>query len=177
MFYKPKKSRQIYDWIIAHRGYHKNCPENSLTAYQNAINFGLAIELDIRILADDNIICFHDRNLKRLTKINKKVNDVELTEIKILSLEPTHEKIPTLKEALMLIDSKVPVLIEIKGFFNLNFRKELIKIMDEYEGVYYFHVKNIIAYFRAKKIWKDKVFWIINLFRKRFNFIKFRLVH
>lgn len=64
--YIPKKSREIYNEKIAHRGFHLNFPENSIPAYLEAINKNLTLELDIRLTKDKEIVCFHDRYLKRL---------------------------------------------------------------------------------------------------------------
>ena len=53
---------------IAHRGLHnKECPENSLPAFQNAIDAGYPIEIDVQIIADGTVVVFHDESLSRLT--------------------------------------------------------------------------------------------------------------
>ena len=49
--------------LVAHRGLHNSeqgVPENSLAAFQLAIDRSHAIELDVRITADDQIVVFHD---------------------------------------------------------------------------------------------------------------------
>ena len=57
--------KDIFDsWItktpIAHRGLHnKDIPENSLSAFKNAIEHGYAIEIDLQITKDNKIIVFH----------------------------------------------------------------------------------------------------------------------
>ena len=62
---------------IAHRGLHNDTmPENSLTAFQNAIDHGFAIEMDLRLLADGTVVAFHDGNLKRMCGVNFKVEDL-----------------------------------------------------------------------------------------------------
>ncbi|MGB1015550.1 MAG: glycerophosphodiester phosphodiesterase family protein, partial [Nannocystaceae bacterium] len=46
---------------IAHRGLHSDdAPENSLPAFAAAIAAGYAIELDVRLLADETVVVFHD---------------------------------------------------------------------------------------------------------------------
>lgn len=64
--YIPKKSKEIYNNKIAHRGFHYIYPENSLRAYSEAINKNMSIELDLRMTKDGYIICMHDRYTKRL---------------------------------------------------------------------------------------------------------------
>ena len=43
-----EKNLEIY-----HRGFHKNVPENSMSAFKKALYRKLPIELDIRILKDN----------------------------------------------------------------------------------------------------------------------------
>lgn len=76
--YIPKKSREIYEEKIAHRGFHLNFPENSMPAYLEAINKKLSIELDIRLTKDNEIICMHDRYLKRLLGKKRKNKQYQL---------------------------------------------------------------------------------------------------
>ena len=57
--------------LIAHRGCHdieKNVPENSMLAFDKAVENNYIIELDVHILKDGNIVVFHDDNLKRMKK-------------------------------------------------------------------------------------------------------------
>ena len=49
---------------IAHRGLHdKDCPENSISAFQKARTEGYPIELDVQMIADGTVIVFHDESL------------------------------------------------------------------------------------------------------------------
>ncbi|MFA7561306.1 MAG: glycerophosphodiester phosphodiesterase family protein [Candidatus Izemoplasmatales bacterium] len=109
------------DWIknnfIAHRGFHsldKSIPENSLLAFKKAIDYGYAIELDIHVLKDGNVVVFHDDDLNRVCKVDKKLSEVTYAEIKKLTLLNTNEKIPLLSDVLTLVNGKVPLLIELK---------------------------------------------------------------
>ena len=52
---------------IAHRGlWGGDLIENSLPAYQNAVNNGYAIEIDLYSTTDGEIVCFHDATLGKL---------------------------------------------------------------------------------------------------------------
>lgn len=116
--------------IIAHRGIHDNIiiPENSLYAFKKAIVKNLAIELDIHLTKDNNLVVFHDHNLKRMTSKNSIIEDLTVSELKNLTLLDTKEQIPTLEEALKLINDKVPIIIEIKSNKK---EKQIIKILLE----------------------------------------------
>jgi glycerophosphoryl diester phosphodiesterase len=109
--------RSLASWVyhvpIAHRGFfnHPTVPENSLTAFKMAIAKGYAIELDVRLSADGEVIVFHDEELERATGIKGIVNQASL---KNLRLWDSQERIPSLKETLALVDGQVPLYIELK---------------------------------------------------------------
>ncbi|HBU13352.1 MAG TPA: glycerophosphodiester phosphodiesterase [Clostridiales bacterium] len=104
-----------YDY--AHRGLHggDGVPENSLAAFQRAVREGCAIEMDIRLTRDGHLVVFHDGNLLRMTGLFEKVRRLGLAGLKELQLEGTDERIPTLREALLLVDGSVPILFELKS--------------------------------------------------------------
>lgn len=108
------KLKHLKGLHIAHRGLHDNqngIPENSLSAFKKAVNIGYAIENDIHLSSDGEVVVFHDDNILRMCGINKKINNMTLGEIKELRLLNTSETIPTLKECLDVVDGKVPLLI------------------------------------------------------------------
>jgi glycerophosphoryl diester phosphodiesterase len=163
---------EIYDYVFAHRGFHVNFSENTLEAYMRAVKQNFAIELDIRILKCGTIVCFHDRYMKRLVSVPGRISKRTFNEIKRYKILNSKSKIPTLDQALDVINGTVPLLIEIKGLMDESYRDKLVSILSKYDGKVFFHTKNIITYFRARKIWNDNVFYILNPFRKRFNFVK-----
>ena len=137
MFLK-KDIEWLNDIKIAHRGLHnlnKGIPENTIAAFSKAIEKGVAIELDIHILKDNNIVVFHDDNLNRCCGINKKIKNLDIKEIKEVRLFGTDHKIPTLTDTLDFVDSKVPIIIEIKT--DVSAKKicpYLLKILENYTG-------------------------------------------
>lgn len=133
----------IYDtWLvkspIAHRGlYNEKYPENSLSAFKNAVKNNFAIELDVTCLADDIPVVFHDERLARMTGKDGFISGAKYSDICKLNLLGSKEKIPTLKEALDVIDGKVPVLIEIKNYGKVGtVEKSVWKVLQEYRGEY-----------------------------------------
>lgn len=172
--YIPKKSKDIYKEKIAHRGFHLKYPENTLSAYMEAINKKYAIEIDIRLTKDNHIICLHDRHIRRLLGSKGKTSNLLYEEIKKYKVLESNEYVPKFIDVLGIVDGKIPLLIEVKGIFGKKFQNELIKELEHYDGKIYFHAKNLLAYLKLKKIWGDKVFWVLNPLRKRFNFIKNR---
>ena len=133
----------IYEtWIaknpIAHRGlFNEKCPENSLAAFKNAVKSKLPIELDVSLLTDGTPIVFHDERLARMTGKDGFISNCTYKDIEKLTLLGTKEKIPTLAEALDVIDGKVPVLIEIKNYGKVGaFEKAIWKVLQGYSGDY-----------------------------------------
>ena len=53
---------------VAHRGLHNaELPENSIGAFENAIEHGFPIEMDLHITDDGELVVFHDSSLGRMT--------------------------------------------------------------------------------------------------------------
>ncbi len=133
----------IFDtWLvkspIAHRGlFNSTIPENSITAFKNAIKNKLPIELDVVSLADGTPVVFHDEKLARMTGKDGFVSGLVKTDLSKITLVGSKEKIPTLAEALDVIGGKVPVLIEIKNFGKVGtFEKAVWKVLEGYHGDY-----------------------------------------
>lgn len=101
---------------IAHRGLHTlpHGPENSLAAFTAAVAAGFPIELDVRLLADGEVVVFHDSDLQRLTGEPGVLEEQTTAGIQKLRLLETAEHIPRLSEALDMVAGRVPLLIEIK---------------------------------------------------------------
>lgn len=130
------------NWIkngyIAHRGFHsldKSIPENSLLAFKKAMDYGYAIELDINLLKDGNIVVFHDPDLKRMCKKDILLSESNYEDIHNYYLLSTNEKIPLLSDVLQLIDGKVPLMIELKPRGDIiGLCEQFIKTMESYQG-------------------------------------------
>ena len=103
---------------IAHRGLHDllpDTPENSLVAFKEAAALDFAIENDIHVTADGEVVVFHDDTLLRMCGDERTVENCTLEELKKLRLGDTDHTIPTLRECLDAVDGRVPLLIEFKA--------------------------------------------------------------
>jgi glycerophosphoryl diester phosphodiesterase len=99
---------------VGHRGARAYEPENTLRSYRRALELGVnAVELDVRVTRDGEVVVIHDAEVDRTTNGKGLVSQLTLKEIKQLNTEKD-EKIPTLEEALDFLDKKVKVLIELK---------------------------------------------------------------
>ena len=121
--------------LIAHRGIHNSTiPENTLVAFNKAVEKHYLIELDIHILKDNTIVVFHDYNMKRMTTINKYIENMTYNDLKKIKIKGGY-KIPKLKEVLNLVNGKVGIIIEVKDNNNNSiFERELLKELDGYKG-------------------------------------------
>lgn len=133
--------KDIFDsWLvcqpIAHRGfYDKDAPENSLPAFQNAIDNGYAIELDVQMIADGTLVVFHDESLSRLTNNDGYLKFLNKSDLEILTLKGSKERIPTFEEVLSFINGRTPILIEIKNKGKVGqLEQKVIDLLKDYKG-------------------------------------------
>lgn len=126
----------LFDSEIAHRGLHnKTICENSKSAFQNAIDHNISIELDVQMTQDGELIVFHDENSFRLTNQSFDVIATPYTLLKELKLLDTQDSIVLLQEVLNLVKGKVPILIDVKNNqFDTLFETKLAQMLDEYKG-------------------------------------------
>jgi glycerophosphoryl diester phosphodiesterase len=107
--------------VAAHRGGAALWPENSLLAFRESLALGVdALELDLHMTADGEIVVLHDPTLERTTTARGRVRDLKLTELAGVRLKTrdgavTDEHIPTFAQVLDLAAlASVELLPEIK---------------------------------------------------------------
>jgi glycerophosphoryl diester phosphodiesterase len=102
---------------IAHRGLFDNSKhiyENTLEAFNLALEHNYAIEMDIQLTLDNEIIVFHDKDLKRFFNIDKRVSQTRYEEF--IELGKNGLKAPLFKDVLHHVNGQKPLLIELKAF-------------------------------------------------------------
>jgi len=100
-------------WIIAHRGFSGQHPENTLRAFRAAEALGVdMVECDVHASADGALIVIHDANLERTTNGLGPVREKTLAQLQALDAG-AGERLPTLEELLEAI--KLPVVVEVKA--------------------------------------------------------------
>ncbi len=129
------------NYLYAHRGIHdnsKNNVENTIDAFNRAIVLNYGIECDVRLTKDNIPVIIHDKNLLRVTGVNKEINEITFVELKKIKLLNSEEYIPSLSEVLSIVNDKVPLIIEIKknSISKMNDLFYIVEILDKYNGKY-----------------------------------------
>jgi glycerophosphoryl diester phosphodiesterase len=117
----PPKNGDVY--VIAHRGEHNGIPENSIAAYQKAIDLGCDfVEIDVRTTKDNKFVSVHNSTIDAYV-IGKtgKVRDLTLAELRALDIgekigtEWKNTRIPTFEEILKLCQGKIGIYLDLKN--------------------------------------------------------------
>lgn len=159
--------------LIAHRGIHNNQTiENTLPAFTKCVDKNYIIELDIHILKCGTIVVYHDYDLFRLCGVNKIIETLTYAQLSKIKIKGKY-KIPTLEQVLHIVNGKVPILIEVKDMNNNDcFEKELVKILDNYNGKFAIQSLNPYVIDWLYKNKKDYVIGLILLNNLNYNVVK-----
>ncbi|EZH67088.1 hypothetical protein DH09_03900 [Bacillaceae bacterium JMAK1] len=126
---------------IAHRGYSHLAPENTIAAFQEAINNGATgIELDVHLTKDNKLVVIHDEALQRTTSGEGMVSEHELKQLKQFDagswFHPKYEDetIPTLSEVFEALPKDAFINVEIKNIpsFYKGIEKAVVETIERY---------------------------------------------
>jgi glycerophosphoryl diester phosphodiesterase len=99
--------------IIAHRGISAHFLENTLLAFEKAMDIGVyAIELDLHQV-EDQFVIFHDFELDRLTNTRGELADLSLEQVSKLRLHNNHA-VPLLPQLFSLVQGQTLLNLELK---------------------------------------------------------------
>lgn len=115
------------DWprplILAHRGASAHAPENTLAAFELALEQGAhGVELDAKLSADDEVVIIHDATVYRTTDGEGRVSQQTLAALRELdagsffSEKFNGEKIPTLTEVFEAIGDRAFINVELTNY-------------------------------------------------------------
>lgn len=136
--------------IIAHRGASSYAPENTLAAFQKALDFGAdGIELDVRLSKDDIPVICHDASINRTSNGKGYIHELTVAELREFHFygkfkrEFSKERIPTLEDVLKLIgDKPITLNIELKNvpYMPKNLEHKVLEL------VYKYNFRNRVIY-------------------------------
>ena len=99
--------------IGAHRGAMVYAPENTLAAFERAIEQGTyRVEFDLRRTRDGHLVVIHDATVERTTNGSGLVAEMDLAELQKLS--SCGERIPSFAEAIECMKNRTRMLVEFK---------------------------------------------------------------
>jgi glycerophosphoryl diester phosphodiesterase len=149
-----KNNHWLTTQYVAHRGLFDNVeiPENSLLAFEKAVNNNYGIEFDVQMTADGVLVVFHDDDMQRMTGVVGDIREKTWEEIRNLRLIGTQHKIPTFDEMLNTVAGKTPLVIEIKTHKNIGGVEKLVyERLKKYDGSYVIESFNpvIVRWFKV----------------------------
>jgi glycerophosphoryl diester phosphodiesterase len=124
---------------IAHRGYSARYPENTLLAFEKAVEAGAdMIELDVRLSQDGRLVVIHDERIDRTADGTGAVTDLSLAELRRYNFnnrmaEFGFIEIPMLDEVIGWAGNRVMLNIEIKNgpVRNVGIEQKLADLLQE----------------------------------------------
>ncbi|HEX3021087.1 MAG TPA: glycerophosphodiester phosphodiesterase [Lachnospiraceae bacterium] len=123
--------------VWAHRGASGYAPENTLVAFQKAIELGAdGIELDVQMTKDGELVIIHDETVKRVSNAKGWVKDYTFEEIRKLNVNKKFPEygevvIPTLEEVYsLMLDTDLTINVELKNgiVFYDNLEESIIEL-------------------------------------------------
>ncbi|MFC5666152.1 glycerophosphodiester phosphodiesterase family protein [Kitasatospora misakiensis] len=134
--------------VIAHRGSSHALPEHTLAAYRRALTEGAdALECDVRVTADGQLVCVHDRRIGRVSDGRGTVSAMTLAELEAHdfgawktgrpSEDPELRGVLRLESLLeLVVDCGRPVDLAIETKHPVRFRgrveSELLRVLDRF---------------------------------------------
>jgi len=125
--------------IIAHRGASGSAPENTLAAFQRAIDEKADwIELDVQENADDIVVVAHDSDFMKVARNDIKIWDATTEDLRHIDIgswfgpEFSDQRVPTLREALEMAKGKLGVVIELKYYgHDRNLESSVVDVVEQ----------------------------------------------
>jgi glycerophosphoryl diester phosphodiesterase len=113
--------------VIAHRGDEAYAPENTLSAFKQAADKGTdAVEFDVKLTSDNEVIVLHDQTVNRTTNGTGNVAKLPLAALQELDAgvqfpwQFPGERIPTLDEVFETIGKRIYMNVELKNYSTPN---------------------------------------------------------
>ena len=129
--------------ICAHRGAMDTHPENTITAFEEAVHVGVQmIELDVRMTKDKKLVILHDETVDRTTDGSGRIEDLTLKQVKKLDAGSWKSsrfeamRIPTLDEVLAIMPRDIWINVHLKGgkVLGKKVAKKIVKAKREHQA-------------------------------------------
>lgn len=103
--------------MVAHRGARAQWPDNTLASFQAAIDAGAtALEVDVRMTADQQLVVMHDPLIDRTTTGHGMVHNLRLAQLRQFQIiTAPDQRVPTVAEVLDLAAGRAQVMLDLKS--------------------------------------------------------------
>ncbi|MFG2631972.1 glycerophosphodiester phosphodiesterase family protein [Streptomyces sp. NPDC048473] len=155
-----------FDWLlsapIAHRGLFDpalGVPENSLPAFRRAVERGIPVELDVQLTHDGTLVVVHDATLERMTGTTLHVSQVRRVDLGRLRLGDSGEPVPTLEQALEVIDGRIPVVVDVRRWgseLSPRLERAVAAGIQDYRGPVALQSFDPLAVYRLRRLINDR---------------------
>lgn len=140
--------------VIGHRGARGHAPENTLHAIDRGIRLGAgAVEFDVQLHPCGALLLFHDLNLERTTNGTGRLADCDFETLRRLDAGQG-EQIPTLEEALELIEQRVVVNVELKTAEGTG--EAVAQVLRRYIAAGWPATQFLVSSFHLPELWEFK---------------------
>lgn len=126
---------------IAHRGASGYAPENTIAAFDTAVQMEAdMLELDVQFSQDGHAVVIHDTTVDRTSDGKGEVASLTLARLQNLDAGGWYgesfrgERIPTLEEVMERYSGQIGLLIEIKASVSQEAEHKLVGILKRYSG-------------------------------------------
>ena len=144
---------------FAHRGASTTAPENTISAYTQAMKSGMpALEIDVIRTLDGVLLCSHNFDLERKTDYDGYIDELPYARIKdantALNWNSKREGLPKLEDVLKIVPKHIRLNIEIKSrsFHDISAVRDVIELIKGKD----FINRTIISSFNPLVIWYVK---------------------
>jgi len=131
--------------VISHRGASGYAPENTISAFNKALEMKATnFEFDVHRTKDGILVVHHDYHFKRTAGIELEIKDLTYEEIKKINVakhfdSSITERVPTLDEVIEIIGEKADFInIEVKNDNNVysNIERDLIDFLNKRKNIF-----------------------------------------
>jgi glycerophosphoryl diester phosphodiesterase len=109
----------VWPAVVAHRGASSTFPENTLSAFDGAVDAGAdMIELDVRCTLDNTLVVRHDSHVPLAGGGSANVHELTLRDLRRNDADQGHDErtgIPTFDQVLELLRGRIALDVEIKN--------------------------------------------------------------
>ncbi len=130
--------------ITAHRGASKAAPENTMYAFQAALDSDADyIELDVQLTKDEQLVVFHDEKIDRVSNKKGSLNNYTYAELQRISVgewfgdgQFADARVPLFSDVLELVGHDILLNIEIKDHGNTSLTvQKTVELIQQYDIV------------------------------------------